>query len=67
MQKPEPNDSGFPCSGDRTILHFISDGPRGGALLRKAQTAARSYFFIVLTFIQAKLDSVLSNKKASHF
>jgi hypothetical protein len=29
MQKPEPNDSGFPCIGDRTILHFISDGPNG--------------------------------------
>jgi hypothetical protein len=38
-----------------------------GALLRKAQIAALSSFFIVLDFIQAKLDSVSSNKKASHF
>ena len=33
------------------------------ALLRKAQTTARSYFFVFLTFIQAKIDSVSSNKK----
>ena len=33
IKKPESKDSGFPCSGDRTILNFVTDGPWGGLYL----------------------------------
>lgn len=56
IKKPESFDSGFPCSGDRTILHFISDGPLGGALLRKAQTAARSSFLHSYSFLKVNFQ-----------
>ena len=43
-KKPEPNDSGKPCSGDMNILHCISDGPRVG--FNKEKPSAKSAIFL---------------------
>jgi hypothetical protein len=67
IKKPEPNDSGFPCSGDRTILHFISDGPQGMGFTKKSADRCAFFLFTFPSVFESKLSTLLEMQKANHF
>jgi hypothetical protein len=64
IKKPEPNDSGFPCSGDTNILHFISDGRKWG--LNKESSDHFVIFLFTFPFAyESSLSALLEMQKAS--
>jgi len=62
IKKPELNDSGKPCSRNRNILHFISDGRKEG-LNKEHRIASQLFFYAFIFHSNLRLDSVYGIKK----
>jgi hypothetical protein len=61
IKKPEPNDSGFLGSGDRNILHCISDGPKWEGLTRKSSDHFVIFLFAFPFAFEIMLSTLLRN------
>jgi hypothetical protein len=55
-EKTESFDAGFPCSGDRTILHFGADGPLGEGFTKKSTDRYAIFLFSFLFVDESKQD-----------